>query len=83
MSINNILREAGRRQRTVKLTIINKSKGIEAIEVEPYSKREQGEETVLFCLDVTSFTYLNIPTSNIKSAETTSRPFKPRFPINL
>ena len=83
MPINKILKDAGRRQRTVKIKTSNRHNLITTLEVEPYHKRIKGKETLLFCLNVESFTYLSIPITTILEAELTSRSFKPRFPIAL
>ena len=83
MPINNILKDAGQLRRIVKITIVNKFKQTEILEVEPYGKQVKNKVTLLFCLDTASFAYLDIPTTSITTAEITSKPFKPRVPITL
>ncbi len=85
MSVQELICQAGRQRRIVKLKL-KASKGdapAESVEFEPYSTRELGGKVSFFCLDIATCACLNVDLTSILDAEITSRSFKPRFPISF
>lgn len=83
MSFKEVITQAGRRRKTVKLKLKAKKGQVAAqsVEFEPYSFRELAGKESFFCLEIESCTYLNVDMSTILDAEITDRNFKPRFPV--
>ncbi len=85
MSFKEVISQAGRQRKTVRLKLKAK-KGVEAaqsVEFEPYSFREMGGKESFFCLEVESCTCLNVDMTSILDVEITNRYFKPRFPVSF
>ena len=85
MSVKDLICQAGRQRRIVKLKL-KANKGdtpAESIEFEPYSARELGGKVSFFCLDIETCACLNVDLASILDAEITNRSFKPRFPISF
>ncbi len=84
MTFCEIIRRAGLSRRTVKLKLrAKRGKITESVELEPYSRKEKGDEVAFFCLDVETCSYLDVKLSSIIEAEMTGRNFKPRFPVTF
>jgi hypothetical protein len=85
MSFKDVITQAGRQRKTVKLKLKAKKEDAQAqsIEFEPYSAKEIGDKVSFFCLDVESCMCLNVDLATILDAEITNRSFKPRFPVTF
>lgn len=85
MSFRDLITEAGRQRKIVRLKLKAKNDGAPSrlIDFEPYSSREFAGKVSFFCLDVENCTCLNVDLESVLEAEVTERRFKPRFPIAL
>lgn len=85
MSLVEVITQAGRQRKTVKLKLKARQTGspCEHFEFEPYSSRELGGKISFFCLDVEKCAYHNVDLTSILEAEITNRTFKPRFPVTF
>ncbi|SHJ08019.1 hypothetical protein SAMN02745165_01508 [Malonomonas rubra DSM 5091] len=83
MNFTELISQAGRQRRTVRLTFRGKvdEQQVESAELEPYNTREFGGKVSLFCLDVERCVCLNVDLASIIDAEITNHSFKPRFPV--
>lgn len=85
MSLADVISQAGRQRKTVRLKLKAKKDEtqIQLAEFEPYNSREMGGKISFFCLDVESCMCLNVDLASIIEAEITNHSFKPRFPISF
>lgn len=85
MSFSELISQAGRQRKIVKLKLKAKKEDspAESVELEPYSSREMAGKISFFCLDIESCTCLNVDLTSILDAEITDRNFKPRFPVSF
>lgn len=85
MSVMELISQAGRQRKTVRLKLRRKPDGggVEALELEPYSSRELGGKVSFFCLEVENCMCVNVDLASIVDAEMTNRSFKPRFPVSF
>ncbi len=85
MTIADVITQAGRQRKTVKLKLKAKKADApaESLEFEPYSSRELGGKISFFCLAVDSCMCQNVDLGSVLDAEVTNRSFKPRFPITF
>lgn len=85
MTFIDVISQAGRSRKTVKLKLKSKEAGAPAqsAEFEPYSSREMAGKTSFFCLEVENCVCLNVDLTSILDAEITNRSFKPRFPVSF
>lgn len=85
MSVTELISQAGRQRKIVRLKLRRKSEEevIEALDLEPYSSRELGGKVSFFCLEVENCMCVNVDLASIVDAEITNRSFKPRFPVSF
>lgn len=85
MSFKELISQAGRQRKIVKLKLKAKQDDVPAqsVEFEPYSSREMAGKISFFCLEVESCSCLNVDLTTIIDVEITNRSFKPRFPISF
>jgi len=85
MDFTELISQAGRQRRTVRLTFRGKKdqRQVESAELEPYNCREFGGKVSFFCLDVESCMCRNVDLASIVDAEMTNHNFKPRFPVSF
>lgn len=85
MDLKEVISQAGRQRKTVRLKLRAKKDETQAqlVEFEPYNSREMGGKISFFCLDVESCMCLNVDLASIIDAEITGHSFKPRFPISF
>ncbi|WP_303721165.1 hypothetical protein [Malonomonas rubra] len=83
MSFGELIAQAGRQRRIVRLKLKSKDGQSlpQSVEFEPYSSREFGGKVSFFCLDVERFACLNVDLASVVDVEITERRFKPRFPV--
>jgi len=85
MSFEDLISQAGRQRKTVRLKLkARQNEGAcESYEFEPYSAREYAGKVSFFCLEVENFMCLNVDLASIVDAEITNHSFKPRFPVSF
>jgi hypothetical protein len=85
MSFIDLISQAGRQRKTVRLKLKAKQddEPSQSVEFEPYSSREMDGTVSFFCLDVASCACLNVDLALILDAEITNRSFMPRFPVSF
>ena len=85
MPFHELISQAGRQRKTVKLRLKTTHADMSAAsaEFEPYSSREMGGKTTFFCLDIAQCACMNIDLAAVLDVEITTRSFKPRFPISF